>query len=227
MSPRILRIALCSAVVCAAIAHVASAQAGSAVQALDGPRTLRSVSHRSAEHGCSRSFGVSSAELTLELSIDPSGAAQLSIQGHSRSMIASRGAGGTSVTGHAIAGVARGTASLGADAALTVRFVDLDLASVYWTGPGTLPVGPSSVRPFPHTLTCRVEHASLLPAGPPTAGEVALSTTLAHCTWAGGLPSELTGYADPDTWLGSGSGIELHRDEGLTSSAPEVTLRAR
>jgi hypothetical protein len=226
MSLRFLVHTALLASVVSTIAVAAMAQAGSAVQSLAGPRTLRVVSHRSTEHGCSMSRGHSTAELSLVLSIDRAGTAVLAIEGESHSRIWSRSSGG-SETGHAVSGVARGTSSLDGDGQLTVRFVDLDLATAYWSGPGTAPVGPSTLQPFVHSLRCTVESATLLPAGAPSAGEVGLPTTLAHCAWASGVPSELTGYTEADTWLGAGSGIELHSDDTLREPGPNVTLRAR
>ena len=230
MSPRFLVVTALLATVLSTIAMGALAQTGSAVQSLSGPRTLRVVSHRRTENACSMSRGHGTAELTLVLSIDRMGAALLSMDGHSRSQITSRSpsrAGATSETGHAVRGVARGTATLGADARLTIRFADLDVASAFWSGPGTAPVGPSTVRAFLHTMTCSVEGAVLLPAGAPSPGEVGVSTPLAHCVWDSGVPAELSGYSDRDTWLGGGGGIELHSDQTLFEPASTITLRAR
>jgi len=230
MSLRFLVITSLLASLASTIAVGAAAQAASAVQSLAGPRTLRVVSHRSTEHGCSMSYGHSSAELTLVLSIDRSGAAMLAIEGQGRSQITSRSpsrAGTTSETGHAVRGVARGTATLGTDARLTIRFADLDVATAYWSGPGTAPVGPSTVRAFLHTMTCSVEGAVLLPAGAPSPGEVGFATPFAHCAWDSGVPAELSGYSEGDTWLGAGSGIEIHSDDTLLEPGANVTLRAR
>lgn len=212
----------------AAIAPSAGAQATSAVQSLAGPRTLRVISHLHTENSCSQSWGTSDADLTVALSIDAAGAAALSIDGQSRSLIGSRSpsGGGTSETGHAVRGVARGRASVGTDGRLTVVFGDIDVASAYWSGPGTAPVGPSETQPFVHTLRCTVETAALLPAGAPSPGEVATSTTLAHCLWDGGVPSQLTGYAEQDIWLGAGTGVEERRAQTMFDG-PELSLRAR
>ncbi len=227
MSPRFLSIIAVLGVSSGAIASLAAAQIASSVQALAGPRTLRAVHHQSVEHGCGESFGSSSAELAIALSIDGAGAATLVLDGHSRSFIASRDGSGSSDTGHALAGVAHGHASLGADGRLTVRFVDLDAATAYWSGPGTLPVGPSSSRPFAHTLVCSIATASLLPAGAPTPGEVGTATSLARCAWAAGAPTELMGYATGDLWLGAANGIEVFSDDTLMEPGTVVTLRAR
>ncbi|MDQ3031250.1 MAG: hypothetical protein M3Y87_02460 [Myxococcota bacterium] len=212
-----------------AIAVAAGAQAGSAVQSLAGPRTLRVVSLRHNEHVCGMSSGSADADLTLSLSIDRAGAAMLSIEGNSRSLIASHvpSRGGVSVTGHAVRGVARGSAAVGSDGRLIVRFVDIDVATAYWSGPGTAPVGPSTTQPFAQVLSCSIESTALLPAGAPRPDEVAASTTLAHCVWEGGVPSELTGYSDGDTWLGEGSGVEERRERSFFDVGPTVTLRAR
>lgn len=228
MSPRFLAITALLVTVLSTIAVAALAQAGSAVQSLAGPRTLRVVSHRRTEHGCGMSYGSSSSELTLVLSIDRAGGAMLAIDGHSRSRITSRGpAGGSSETGHAVGGVARGTASLDGAGQLTIRFVDLDVRTAYWSGPGTAPVGPSTVHSFAHALICTVESAMLLPAGAPSPGDVGVSTALAHCVWSSGVPSELSGYTEGDIWLGASSGIDLNRDDTLLEPVAVVTLRAR
>lgn len=208
------------------LASAAAAQShGPSVATLAGPVVLRGESHRSRVDACGLSHGRSTAELHVVLTLAAGGTAVLDITGSSHSSIAPNAGGASSATGHAIRLTSHGVATASAGT-VTVRFVDADFADVMWSGPGTLPPGAPTRRPFVHSITCSREVQAILPAGPPVAGEVASDLPIAHCRWDGGPPPELHGYTEGEHWLGDRDGIVETQETSVFEPDPVFSLRA-
>jgi hypothetical protein len=209
-------------------ASLAFAQASPAIAAFSAPMVLHGGSDRRTENACSRSYAHGTSELRSELTVAADGGVVLEVTASSRSFMGpgryTDGERGVSETGHAIHAVLRGRAALTSDT-MTIDFVDADVASAYWAGAGTLPLGPPVTGPFVRTLVCARETRAVLPAGPSVPGEVAHDRAIARCTWTTTTPTELLPFADSDLYFGAGRGVIEYFETSIFHVGPAITFR--
>lgn len=200
------------------VVSLAAAQA-SGLPNFSAPMVLRGGLDRRTENACSRSHAHGTSQLRSVLRVARDGAVELEITADSRSFMGpsrarfSMGDRETSELGHALHAVLRGHATLGPDA-MRIDFVEADLETAYWSGPGTLPLGPLVTHPFVASLTCDRVTRPVLPAGPAVDGEVPSDRAIAECTWSS-VPSELAWYGDTRLYFGAGDGVIEHDERSL------------
>lgn len=206
------------------VVGMAAAQArGPSISSLTGDLSLHAAIQASREHGCSRSWENSTATTDAMLTVR-GGRAELHLSGTHRSIGGSHpglggGGGGIHEVGEAIDATYRGTATV-AHGELAIQFVDGDVASSRWSGPGSLPLGASAREPFAVLLRCAIEPADV------AAGSTTAHVPLAHCRWDdGGSGSGAALFTGYDFWLGRGAGIDVASTDSRFGE-PSVAIRA-
>lgn len=202
------------------LAGLGTADAQARLTSLTGALTLRATRHSQTSTSCSMSYGYGASDIAELLRVRADGTAELEVTASSRShtgpSVGRYGSGDheTSELGHALHAVYRGTARATASS-LVIDFVSGDVEEAYWAGPGTLPLGPRTTRPFTETLRCTLERRTVLPAVE-RSGEVGISLNAATCSWDPDVPTDLVPYGRNLLSFGPGAGIaEQYRDEEL------------
>jgi hypothetical protein len=210
--------------VCLLAAAAVAQGPGPGLRSMAGDLTLRGGLAAARENGCSRSWASSNATVETELRVR-AGRAELHVTGTHRSRGGARAElrspGGIYETGDAIDATYRGTATVAGDV-LTIQFVDGDVATSRWSGPGTLPLGASTRQPFVARLACTLE-----PADVTSSSGAVQHVSLSHCRWEGSSPSGVWLFVGDDFWLGRGAGIDVTQRDTMFDVMPDVTISAR
>lgn len=187
------------------------------VGTLSGPLALRGAIDVDREHGCSQSHESVNKQAQLRLDVDRRGRARLTLDSHSA--VRSGPSFGRFQQGdRSFSEVIEdhratwtGTAQRSASG-LALHFTRAEHANIRFTGPGTLPPGPSHAGRADARANCQVSATPLLPAVP-AEGEQPTSTPLLHCAFVGALPAPLDMYGVDELVFGSGVGARVMRSD--------------